>query len=66
MENREATEPKPIKRKIWVTYKEDKLWHVVKASGFFPQEVTFTAEDLRIFLKENDDVEPTLNYAAKV
>lgn len=62
----EQQEPKPIKRKIWVTYKEDKLWHVTKASGFYPVEVAFSPEDLRVFLKENDDVEPVLTYASKI
>ena len=51
-----------IKRKIWVKYGEDKNWHISKSSGFYPDVLTWTPEELRIFLKENSDVEPVLMY----
>lgn len=60
--NQQQQEPKPMKRKLWLKFKEDKLWHVQKSSGFYPEKEVFSPEELRDFLTLNDDVEPVLMY----
>ena len=51
-----------IKRKIWVKFGEDKNWHIIKSSGWYPEATEWTPEEFRIFLKENCDIEPVLTY----
>jgi len=55
-------EEKPVKLKIWVKFGHDRVWHIVKSSGFYPSAVEWTPEELRVFLNENKDVEPVLMY----
>lgn len=39
-----------------------KAWTVTKAKGFFPENEIFTEDELRLFLRQNEDVKPNLIY----
>lgn len=54
-----------IKRKIWVERKGQltgNIWALQKAQGFKPDVESWTDQELEVFLKENNDIEPVLTY----
>lgn len=54
-----------LKRKLWVKWFTDGKtgrWVSTKAQGFYPESESWSADDLRAFLKENSDVDVHLNY----
>ncbi len=54
-----------LKRKLWVKWsslKDNHKWEIIKAQGFYPTEESWTADELRAYLRENDDIEIHLSY----
>ncbi len=52
-----------LKRKVWVKWNQAvREWLIIKAQGFYPLEEGWTSDELREFLKENDDVDIHLTY----
>lgn len=50
-----------MKRKVWVK-RTANTWMLTKAQGFKPTVTSWSDEELDVFLRENDDVEPVLTY----
>lgn len=40
----------------------NKKWEVLNAKGFYPDVDAYTIEELRLFLRANEDVKPNLMY----
>ena len=63
MDTSNTAEPKEMKRKIKVERDHNtKVWTLVSASGFMPDKTSWTEDELKDYLTQNDDINPTLNY----
>ncbi len=53
-----------IKRKLHLNWDSEKeVWVVKKSFGFLSPSISFSTEQLRIFLSENTDVEIVAKYS---
>lgn len=56
-------EEKEMKREFKLKLNvQTNTWQVIGAKGFYPEKDVFTKEELRVFLRENDDIKPILVY----